>query len=429
MSDDNDTTANKLRIYQQNVMKTLISADHFTNSALHLDYDIIALQEPYIDKVSNARANSHWRVIYPTLKDTDKSRMRTVMFVNKSLDTNGWHQIDFPSNDVTAIELSGDFGTITILNIYNDCNNSDTTDHIRQFYTARSRPQTERRPDEHDLWLGDFNRHHPMWEDERNAHLCEGRGEREAQPLIELIADIDMDMTLPPRLHTLRHKANHAILTRPDNVFSSPFLTSNLESCRVEYGKIGPGADHYPISTVFNLPLVRPGPAAPYLNFKEVDWDEFREDLRTRRQRREYVPPKTTEDIDRVMAELDEDIQATIAAHVKPYNPTPYSKRWWTKELSALRKAANRSSRLAHKFRYVIDHPSHEAMKTAMTIYQETIEKTKIEHWDKFLRSQTLGNNDMWKALNYVTGLQSDGGRARIPTLKTLNADGTTTTH
>jgi hypothetical protein len=38
---------------------------------------------------------------------------------------------------------------------------------------------------DHVLWLGDFDRHHPIWEDETNHHLFES--EEYISPLIDLL--------------------------------------------------------------------------------------------------------------------------------------------------------------------------------------------------------------------------------------------------
>lgn len=37
------------------------------------------------------------------------------------------------------------------------------------------------------IWLGDFNRHHPIWDEERNAHLFTRGALDAAQPLLDLI--------------------------------------------------------------------------------------------------------------------------------------------------------------------------------------------------------------------------------------------------
>jgi hypothetical protein len=159
-----------LKIYQQNVMKTKTAAMHLINRGLHTAFDIIALQEPYLDSIANTRANFHWHVIYPTSKFEDSSRVRSVILVNKRLQTNNWDQIPLDNNDVTAIKIRGTFGSIDIFNIYNDCTHSNTVLFFHEYFETTHR----RRPNNYMIWLGNFNRHHAMWELPTNSHMCTG---------------------------------------------------------------------------------------------------------------------------------------------------------------------------------------------------------------------------------------------------------------
>ncbi|KAA1478015.1 hypothetical protein DENSPDRAFT_756147, partial [Dentipellis sp. KUC8613] len=52
---------------------------------------------------------------------------RSLLLVNVALDTNSYAPItDLPSLDVTAMQLHGEYGKLTLFNIYNDCEHSDT---------------------------------------------------------------------------------------------------------------------------------------------------------------------------------------------------------------------------------------------------------------------------------------------------------------
>ncbi|KII89054.1 hypothetical protein PLICRDRAFT_78414, partial [Plicaturopsis crispa FD-325 SS-3] len=110
------------------------SKAHFDliNSAVHKDYDILAIQEPYLDSFANTKATSKWRVVYPSSRFADKSTVRSVLLVNTRLDTNHWRQLSIHSNDITALQLSGDFGNISIINIYNDCTHSRTLELLER---------------------------------------------------------------------------------------------------------------------------------------------------------------------------------------------------------------------------------------------------------------------------------------------------------
>ena len=58
------------------------------------------------------------------------------------------------------------------------------------------RKEAGNRAGESVIWLGDFNRHHPLWDEERNAHLFTKAALMAAQTLLDLISKYDMQMTL-----------------------------------------------------------------------------------------------------------------------------------------------------------------------------------------------------------------------------------------
>ncbi|RPD60340.1 hypothetical protein L226DRAFT_425626, partial [Lentinus tigrinus ALCF2SS1-7] len=68
------------------------------------------------------------------------------------------------------------------------------------------------------IWLGDFNRHHPSWDDPANHHLFTTDNLRRAEVLINYLTRFSLEQALPPSLPTLEatRTKNH---TRPDNVF------------------------------------------------------------------------------------------------------------------------------------------------------------------------------------------------------------------
>jgi hypothetical protein len=66
MSDTTDIReSRKLRIWQQNLNRSLEGQLDLLQSLKDNDYDIVALQEPHIDFLGRTRANPHWTVVYP----------------------------------------------------------------------------------------------------------------------------------------------------------------------------------------------------------------------------------------------------------------------------------------------------------------------------------------------------------------------------
>ena len=77
MSNRQPNLPTKLRIWQQNVHKANAAQEYIQNTVKPEDWDMIALQEPWLDSFNNSRANPYWRVIYPAnhlLDDQDRTR-------------------------------------------------------------------------------------------------------------------------------------------------------------------------------------------------------------------------------------------------------------------------------------------------------------------------------------------------------------------
>lgn len=73
------------------------------NSLNPNDWDIIALQEPYIDFSRVMCATHPWRVVYPLCHYSSSGDTRLVMLINKNLITNHWEVLPVDSSDITAI--------------------------------------------------------------------------------------------------------------------------------------------------------------------------------------------------------------------------------------------------------------------------------------------------------------------------------------
>ena len=102
-----------IRIWQQNLNKSLDAQLDLLHKASPDDYDILLLQEPYIDHLKNTRATRHWRVHYPTVRDPETAgRARSVILINARISTDAWSPLVIPHPDVTAISLKVDGATV-----------------------------------------------------------------------------------------------------------------------------------------------------------------------------------------------------------------------------------------------------------------------------------------------------------------------------
>src|ERR1700730_1211038 len=251
MTDEEDPhTQPRLRIWQQNCRKSLDNTLHLINSLNPEHFDLCLVQEPHIDFLNKTRAPGGWRTILPPShnrpntntnnnnNDNPENPTRAAILVSPRLDTANWMDLTIDSPDLTGIQLWGEFGTIRIINVYADCHHSRAIQKVNLWLTNTDRdmnsdatqPTTPPMHPVYDLILGDFNRHHPMWEDEGNLHLFTMQALDLAQPLLELIAARDLEMVLPKGTPTLQLSMTKT-WSRPDNVFISGTLVDAVVHC------------------------------------------------------------------------------------------------------------------------------------------------------------------------------------------------------
>src|SRR5271168_5246922 len=158
-----------IRIWQQNTRKSL-TAQLATLHSVQDEYDVICIQEPHMDFQAMSHATSVWTTVYPSGFNHDREGppARALTLMRTRISTNSWTQIPVDSLDVVAIRLTSTRGILCIYNIYNNCMHSNTIHTLSRHLAGRSRRDRQRGVDEAEegeIWLGDFNRHSPWWED------------------------------------------------------------------------------------------------------------------------------------------------------------------------------------------------------------------------------------------------------------------------
>ncbi|KAF8998137.1 hypothetical protein BDQ17DRAFT_1177413, partial [Cyathus striatus] len=116
-----------LHFYQQNVNCSLV-AQHDLIDMVAKDFDIVAIQEPYIGPNQASQASRNWCPVYPDVIHNDPlTRPCSMLLVSISIPTDTWSIISLPSTDITAIKLQVEGGkTLHIFNIYNDCEHNQS---------------------------------------------------------------------------------------------------------------------------------------------------------------------------------------------------------------------------------------------------------------------------------------------------------------
>ena len=418
---DDQENPETITMLQINLNKSEKAHLDIINERLSEKYDVILIQEPYTTKFNAIRTPANFRPVYPTNRFQDDAQIRSVLWVNKRLDTKSWIILDIPdTNDITAIQLKGPYGKLTIFNIYNDCTHSDNQTALNRYIQRHANTLT-RTENHHMIWAGDFNRHHPLWDRDEDIHLFTRQATRDAEGLISLLADYEMDMILPKGIPTLQHMRSKRY-SRPDNVFSTPGLQEFVSKCEVDSSLRPTSTDHFPIITKILLPQERTD-QPPSFNFREAEWDEFRSKLKPRLAQSLDKPVITNADqLNEAIGDLTQALQDTIHEVVKRSSPRPDAKRWWNGELTKMRKELYVIRADSYRYRAIGNHASHGELKKKSNEYGEAIVKAKRSHWTNYLEEMTA--NEIWTANKYIKEPVGDGGNPRIPTLKVKNAAG-----
>ena len=87
----------------------------------------------------------------------------------------------------------------SLIYIYNEITNNDTISCLDAFLDHKSQIVSPNNTDSV-VWLGDFNRHHPLWEDDANERLFEPNDF--ITPLLDILYKNEMLLALPKGLPT-----------------------------------------------------------------------------------------------------------------------------------------------------------------------------------------------------------------------------------
>lgn len=238
-------------------------------------------------------------------------------------------------------------------------------------------------------------------------------------PLLDIITNYDMIQTLPPGIPTLETVTHN--WTRPDNVWRSNNPNDPIIQCNVDPSIRPPKADHLPIVTEIDLSIPRTS-THPTRNMHTANFDIINDKLRERLTTRCTAAQITTkEDLETTVNKLVDILNEVIDEEVPVTKPSPYAKRWWTKELTDLKKEKNRLSRISYRYRATPNHPVHKQHREAANNLSNRIDETKREHWTDWLEEAT--SKDIYIANKYLKSKLTDYASARIPDLKTRSAN------
>jgi hypothetical protein len=406
------TMSRTLRILQLNVRKQQTVQHSLMNDAQLRDFGVVAISEPYVRTIDNTivtvpLGHANWTRMVPTEQRQGRWAFRSMLWIRRDIEA---EQTPVQSPDLTAAVLRLPDRSILAVSVYVEGQDEEalleTVNKLRQLIQEiRNRIGT--RVDV--MLVGDFNRHDQLWGGDEVAQDRQG----EADPIMDLMGDYGLCTLLPRGTKTWQKGSQETTI---DLVLASEELATSVVKCTIHSTEHG--SDHRAIETTFDIATPEPAIGERFL-FKNALWN----DIKTRITSTLHNAPargSVQQQTDRLMRAV---LEAVYALTPKA-KPSPYAKRWWTRDLTQLRRVytywRNRT-RTEHRAGRMVPELERQA-KAAAQQYHETICKQKKAHWDDFLAEDM----NIWQAAKY---LNPDGSSAfdKIPSL--VRRDGSTTTN
>ena len=242
-----------------------------------------------------------------------------------------------PSSDLTAVLIKQNQESLLIISAYVEYNqNSAQCKRILEQSLQHVRTTLQKacqdNPSTRLVLAGDFNRHDSLWGGQGASWRRQGEGE----PILQFMAEHQLWSALPQGTTTYSNDSTSKESTI-DLMLVPSLFRPMIISCQT-YG-INHGSDHRAISLKLNgysqlwkIPLQR-------RSYNMAVWEDIRQTARARLGR----PPTitTTNDLDKAAHQLETQIQSILQEKIPPPKAFPYAKRWWSRELTNLRKEYN----------------------------------------------------------------------------------------
>jgi len=226
---------------------------------------------------------------------------------------------------VTAVQVQTVVGVVLIINTYDQIAHSDMISQILQVMRTRAQGRRDMANVAHTPWLGNFNRHHPLWEESCNTHLSTRTNLDKVQELIDAFTELGLCMVLPKDLLTL-HALALGNFTRPNNVFASEVLPTAVVKCTTVPEEWPMRSNHLPIVITLDMaPDSRT--EAPYFNYRATDWEDFKKVLVCRLGGLEVGEELHTEgEFSDQLNKLTQVVRDVVEEKVPRVKPSPYMK-------------------------------------------------------------------------------------------------------
>ena len=398
------------RMIQLNVRKQGEVHDSLMNDQEIQDTTVIAIQEPHARRIqgrllTTPMIHHKWTKMVPSAWREGRWPIRSMLWVNREAEA---EQVRMESPDMTAAIVRLHERQVLVVSVYVPGGDQQALRSSCSMLRKVIEDVRRNAGTVVDVVLaGDFNQHDQLWGGEDVTAERQG----EADPIIDLMTEFALNSLLPRGTKTWQG-GNYE--TTIDLVLVSKELADTMLKCAIY--KTEHGSDHRTIETAFNTSVPVPTQQERLL-LRNAPWKEINERIAGALD--SYPPEGTTQQrTDRLMAVVLEAVHA-LTPRAKP---SVYTKRWWTQDLTQLRRIYTywrnraRAARRAGGVRADLE----ETAKIASKQYHDAIRQQKKKHWDEFLAD----NDNIWTAAKYLKAGNEAFGK--VPQLN--RTDGTITT-
>ena len=410
-----------LRVLQANLRKSPEIQLSLLNDRSLQHCDLLMISEPYLFLMNGticSHTHANWAPLWPSQRHPPLGRVRphrSMVWVNQK--TFPHRQIDIASADIAAVLLFTPSPILAISVYIAPGTGREGTRALNEglhvIQEARQRVQCEYGDNFDTLVVGDFNRHDQLWGGDQVA-MRNRQGE--AEPIVLLMADWGLNSLLPRGTVTREEGSYRSTI---DLVLASTGLSRRVTRCHIH--PVEHGSDHRAIETTFQCEVPPAPPPITRFSFRDAPWADIRRELRDLKS--EIIDVTDCSELDRMAGRLTGRIGAAIHHLVPVARPSRYGKRWWTRELTALRDTytwtrnqCTQARRYGSDCGALEDHALYLRRQ-----YHRAIRDAKRLHWREFLAN----TDNVWKAARYLQ--PRDQSMGQVPTLRsgeqTVNDD------
>ena len=329
------------QILQLNAQKRIGVMHSVINDENLRDFGALLISEPHVWRnkegraISTPTAHNNWTKTEPTILNTEERwAYRSMIWTRSGLEA---EQVRIDSSDITAVIIKLPKHAILLISVYVQGSDKEALEFAIRSISQLISSERARCSTLEIVVAGDFNRHDALWGDERVSEESQGA----AEPIIEMMGEQGLISLLKSGIITRDQGGDESTI---DLMLASQGLANFVIFCKIHDSDHG--SDHLAIETRFNLEAPVQTQAERLL-FKEVPWQQIRE--ATSKILESSPPPIGTQGkCDRLMDAVSQAVQA----HTLKAKPSPYAKRWWSKELTELRGAQSRLRNAVRRLRH-----------------------------------------------------------------------------